>query len=164
VWDELDSAEAVNRLMASFGGFHDGCLREISVATETYVGEGLAMHCPSSLDTSALLLFQRSGGPVAAVEIQCREVMGFHLKPSAEGCDSIIMGGAIGLSRGAVRLAINFIGGPLTATANSRVFIPARSLEQPDLEVTAGSMAWRPLENSLGNQLRYRPQQKRVGA
>jgi hypothetical protein len=164
VWNELTSAEAINRLIVGFGGFHDACLREISVATETYVGEGMAMSCPSNLDTSVLLFFQRDAGPVSAVEIHCREVTGLHLKPSAEGCDSIIMGGAIGLAQGAVRLAVNFIAGPMRAVPNSRVYIPGRSFEQPDLEVTARSMVWRPLENSLGRVRRYRPQERGEGA
>jgi hypothetical protein len=159
VWNDLDSAEAIDRLLVGFGGFHDACLREISVATETYVGEGMAMSCPSNLDTSVRLFFQRGGATIPALEIDCREVTSLHLEPSAEGCDSIIAGGAIGLREGQVRLAVNFIGGPLKAAPDSRVFIPARPLERPDLEVTARSMSWRPLENSLGRARRYRPQE-----
>lgn len=164
MWNELDSPAAINRLIAAFGGFHDACLREISVATETYVGKDMAMRCPPNLDTSVLLFLQRGAAPVSAVEIHCREVTGLHLKPSPEGCDSIIMGGAIGLGQGAVRIAVNFIAGPMRAAPDSRIFIPARSFEQPDLELTARSVVWRPLENSLGKGRRYRPQEQGEGA
>jgi hypothetical protein len=164
MWSELDSPTAIDRLIVEFGGFHDACLREISVATETFVGEGLAMSCPPNLDTSVLLFFQRQAGSVSGIEISCREVTGLHFKPSPEGCDSIIMRGAIGLAQGMVRLAVNFVAGPLKAAPNSRTFIEARSFEQPDLEVTARSMVWRPLENSLGKARRYRTQEQGEGA
>lgn len=164
MWNELDSSAAINRLIVGFGAFHDACLREILVATETHIGEGMVMSCPPGLDTSVLLFFQGSAGPVSAVEISCREVTGLQLKPSAEGCDSIIMGGAVGLVEGGVRLAVNFVAGPLRAEPNSRIFIPARSFEEPDLEVTARSMAWRPLENSLGKGRRYQSPERGEGA
>lgn len=34
-WLLLDSHEAANNLLAQFNGFHDACLREVSLATET---------------------------------------------------------------------------------------------------------------------------------
>jgi hypothetical protein len=159
VWTELDSADAIASFLGSIGGFHDACLREISVSGETFVGEDHAMRCPPGLDTSAFLYFQGGAGPIPAIELACRQVTGLRLTPSPEGCDSIIMGGEVTRADGALRLAVNFVAGPLRSTPDSWRFTAARTYENPDLEVRARSMAWRSLENGLGKQLRYRSQE-----
>ena len=156
MWNRVDSQDSISHLLTAFGGFHDACLREVSVATETYVGEDLGMACPSHLDTSVLLFLQRQAGPLSAIEIECREVTLLQVRPSADGCDSIIMGGGITIVDGRVRLALNFVGGQLKGPPRGVTFIPARSHEHPDVEIAARYMAWRSLDNGLGNGLRYR--------
>ena len=155
MWASLDSQAAIEQLLSGFGGFHDACLREISVATETYVAESLAMHCPPHLDTSVLLFFQRQGRPLSAIEVRCEQVTGLHYTPSAEDCDSIVTSATLSLSDGVVRLAVHLIGGLLRGgPRGGALFNPIRT--QPDLEVTARSVSWRPIEAGLGNALRYR--------
>lgn len=154
MWTSLDSQAAIEQLLVGFGGFHDACLREISVATETYVAETLAMHCAPHLDTSVLLFFQRQVRPLSAIEIKCEQVTGLHYTPSAEDCDSIVMSGTLSLSGGEVRLAIHLVGGRLRGGPGS--VAPIRPRNQPDLEVTARSMSWRTVEAGLGSALRYR--------
>jgi hypothetical protein len=156
VWISLDSQVAIDRLATDFGGFHDACLREISVATETYVGENLSMTCPGSLDTSALLFLQSQNRALPAIEISCERVTGIRLTPTADGCDSIIMAGEISAHAKGYRVAFNFVGGSLKGPPNGSVLITARSFEEPDLAISAEAISWRPVEHGLGEALRYR--------
>lgn len=156
MWIALDSQQAVDDFGDRFGDFHDACLREVSLATETYVDEQGGMACPGHLDTSALLFFQSQNQSLPPIEVRCTGVTLFVLRPTAENCDSIIQSGRITLADGRSRLSVSFLGGPLIGPPDSVMLLPTRSHEDPDLEVVAQSMAWRPLEAALGDQLRYR--------
>ena len=156
MWNSLLSQAAIDQLLIDFGDFHDACLREISIATETYVADNLAMNCPPHLDTSVLLLFQRQARPLPALEIKCEEVSELHFTPTADGCDSIISSGTVSLADGGVRLAINFFGSPLQGLPGSSIFLRSRANKQSDLVIMARSVFWRSLEDGLGDKLRYR--------
>lgn len=156
MWINLDSQASIDKLLREFAGFHDACLREVSIATETYVAENLAMSCPGELDTSALLFLQGQNRALPAIEIKCERVTRIRITPTPDNCDSIISGGNITTNGKTFRLALNFMGGPLTGPPNSSIFIPAKQLDNADIEITAEAIAWRPLENSLGYQFRYR--------
>ncbi|HET6671151.1 MAG TPA: hypothetical protein VFH15_13060 [Pyrinomonadaceae bacterium] len=161
MWNNLLSQAAIDQLLIDFGDFHDACLREISIATETYVADNLSMNCPPHLDTSVFLLFQRQERPLPAIEIKCEAVSELHFIPTADGCDSIISSGSMSLAEGGVRLAINFFGSPLQGLPGSSIFFRSRANKQPDLVVMARSVSWRSLEEGLGDALRYR--QKEAG-
>lgn len=157
MWNSLLSQAAIDQLLIDFGDFHDACLREIAVSTETYVGEDLAMSCPPHLDTSVLLLFQRQARPLSVIEIKCEAVTDLHFTPTTDGCDSIISSGTLSLADGGVRLAINFFGAPLKSLPGSHIVMRSRADKQSDLVVTARSVFWRALQDGLGHSLRYRP-------
>lgn len=154
-WIPLSSPETIADFVSEFGGFHDGCLREAALATETYVDERRAMACPGHLDTSALLFFQRQSEELPAIELRCTGVIQFLLRPTPDNCDSIIIGGEVTADGQWLRLAVCFAGAPLTGPPNTFVELPHRSLEDPDLEVIAQAMAWRSLDGALGYKLRY---------
>jgi hypothetical protein len=156
MWIPLNSEQAIQALLSGFDRFADGCLREVSLATETYVNERLAMACPGHLDTSAFLYFQRQSGELSAIELRCEGVTAFRLRPTADGCDSIVSSGTITVEDETLRLAVSFVGGPLRGPPNSGMWLPTRSLADPDLEVVAQRMEWRAVDNGLGNHLRYR--------
>ena len=149
----------MDRLATDFGGFHDTCLREISVATETFIGENLSMACPGHLDTSALLFLQSQNRTLPAIEISCERVTSLRLSPTPDGCDSVIMDGEIKVVGKGCRIALNFIGGPLKGPPSGSVLIPAHSFDEPDLEISAGAMSWRPVQDGMGEALRYRKQE-----
>jgi hypothetical protein len=155
MWIPLSSSGAIADLLTNFGGFHDACLREVALATETYVDERRAMTFPGNLDTSALLYFQRQSQDFPAIELRCTGVTQFHLRPTPDNCDSIIVDGTVANDGKRLRLAVCFVGAPKTGPPNTWVELPHRSLEDPDLEVIAQSMAWRSLNDGLGNKLRY---------
>src|SRR5438105_4100888 len=157
MWIALTSERAVQELLQQFDGFHDGCLREVSLATETYVDERGAMACPGHLDTSALLYFQSQNRSLSAIEFRCDGVTAFRLRPTAEGCDSIVSSGTIDLQAESCRIAVRFVGGPLSGPPNTGVWLPARSPDDPDLEVVARRIEWRAIDNAFGDRPRYRP-------
>ena len=164
MWNSLLSQPAIDQLLHDFGGFHDACLREIPVATENYVSEDLGMSCPSHLDTSVLLSFQRQARPLSAIEIKCEEVTSLHFIPTADGCDSIVWGGTLSLAEGEILLAVNFVGGPMRGPPSGSLTIQSSSDEQPNLLVTAGKAYWRAIEDGLGDALRYRRSEGEAGA
>jgi hypothetical protein len=90
-WKPLTSQADCDKLMKLFGGFHDGCIREAHVWTETSVDNALGMGCPALLDTRARLLVQRQWKAPSAIELLFEEIVTFHFQPSAENCDSIIL-------------------------------------------------------------------------
>jgi hypothetical protein len=155
MWIPLSSSRAITDFLTEFGGFHDACLREVGIATETYVNERRVMACPGHLETSALLYFQRQSDHLPAIELRCTGITQFRLRPTPDNCDSIILAGAVAAEGERVRLAVCFAGGPLTGPPNTFVQLSERSLTDPDLEVVAQSIAWRSLNDALGNKLRY---------
>jgi hypothetical protein len=155
MWIPLSSSGAIADLLTEFGAFHDACLREVALATETYVDERRTMACPGHMDTSALLYFQRQSEDFPAIELRCTGVTQFRLRPTPDNCDSIIVDGTVTTDGEWLRLAVCFVGPPLRGPPNTFVEMPRRSLEDPDLEVIAQSMAWRSLDDALGDKLRY---------
>jgi len=160
MWIALNWQVALDDLIERFGGFHDSCLREVALSTETFVDERGAMACPGHLDTTALLYFQSQNRTLSAIEVRCTGVTHFRLRPTAEDCDSIISFGTVNLEGEWCRLALRFVGGPLTGRPNSEVWLPSGSSRDPDLEVVCRSAEWRTLEHAFGNGLRY---QHRIG-
>lgn len=156
-WLPLDSQEAANTLLAQFNGFHDACLREVSLATETYVvDERRAMSCPGRLDTSALLYFQGQGRNLSAIEVRCIGLSRFGLRPTADNHDSIISYRTVQLDGERCRIAVYFLGRPLIGSPNSWLEVVPSPPEDPDLEVLAQRIERRGLPNTFGNRLRYR--------
>lgn len=156
MWIAIDSQSSIDRLLRDFGGFHDSCLREVSIGTETYVGENLAMSCPGHLETSAYLFLQSQNRSLPAIEIKCERVTGIKITPTPDNCDSIITGGSITSDGKTYRIALNFMSGPMTGPPNSWISIQKKPYTEPDIEFTAESISWHPVDNGLGKQLRYR--------
>ncbi len=152
-WTTLDSQDAIDSLLDEFGGFHDACLRQILIGSETFVADNLGMACPGHLDTSALLFLQSQNRHLSAIEIKCEHVTGIRVTPSPDGCDSIITSGDIVREGDVYRLALSFIGLPLRGEPNSTISVPER--DQPEIEVTAQVMAWRPVPDGLGERPMY---------
>jgi hypothetical protein len=157
IWTNLDSQNAIASFLAEFGGFHDACLRQLLVSTETFVANNLSMSCPGHLDTTVLLFLQSQSGSLPAVEIKCERVTGVRIMPSPDGCDSIVMSGTIANEGEIYRLALHLMGAPLRGEPNSRIFVIES--DQPDIEVAAQAMAWRPAPDGLGERLLYVPRE-----
>ena len=81
-WNIIKDQDDVDSLMALFGGFHDGCLREAHLWTGHWVSNDLAMTCPDSLDNCIRILVQRQFKDPFAIELLFGEVARFNLVPS----------------------------------------------------------------------------------
>lgn len=90
MWTLIQSDQDAIHLLDVFGGFHDGCIREMHVWTETWVSDDLGMACPTHRDVRIRVLFQRQFRNPSAIEMVFDQVVGMHLVPSPENYCSII--------------------------------------------------------------------------
>ncbi len=94
-WNHIVSKADADKLLDIFGGFHDGCLREVHIWTQSWVAPDLRMQCASDLDTRIRFYVQRQFRNPSAIELLFEQVVGFHLQPSAQNYDSIIFGATL---------------------------------------------------------------------
>jgi hypothetical protein len=73
--------------MRTFGDFHDGCLREAHIWTESFVDTEMRMSVASDLETRVRLLIQRQWRDPSAIELLFEEVTALHLRPSPQDYD-----------------------------------------------------------------------------
>jgi hypothetical protein len=156
-WTPLETLEAVAHLMERFHGFHDACLRDASLVTETFIDAAGAFHDDGRLDTAAVLFFQSQDAPERAIELRCAGVSLFKVVPTGGNRDSILTTAVFGPCPEGYRLGLYFVGLPLKAEPNSwlhRRVDPDH--EEPAIDIVAASMAWRPVSNALGPVVRHR--------
>lgn len=91
-WNKLNDRIEVERFMEHFGRFHDSCLKELYMWTETSVDEEFSMRMSIELDSCVRVLFQRQVPEPSAIELLFKGVSQFHIVPGAEGYNSIILG------------------------------------------------------------------------
>lgn len=89
-WIEIKDSKDIENLLDKFGRFHDSCLKELFMWTESYVDENLSMGMSTELDTNVRILFQRQYHDPSAIEILFEGVTQFHVVPSPINYDSII--------------------------------------------------------------------------
>ena len=100
MWNSVVTAHDAANLTKLFGGFHDGCIREVQIWTETSVESNLRMSCPPYLDSKLRIYFQRQSPSPSALELQFEELVEFHYTPTPDNYDSIILHAEITLEAG----------------------------------------------------------------
>lgn len=100
MWNVLTTEQDAKILSDLFGDFHDGCIREAHVWTETSVAQNLTMTCPTNLDTHVRIYFQRQFASPSAIELLFDEVVGMQLTSSPDDSDSIIWSASISFETG----------------------------------------------------------------
>ena len=146
-WNIIKDQDDVDSLMALFGGFHDGCLREAHLWTGHWVSNDLAMTCPDSLDNCIRILVQRQFKDPSAIELLFEEVTRFNLVPTPENYESIISGAT------------------LSVQGSTAYWSPTEGwwLDSPSRDevtwVSAKRLRWRRVE-WLGEELHYGPKEK----
>lgn len=88
MWVEIKDQTDIDKLLDSFGYFHDSCLRDIYISTREFVDEKLAMHIDNRL--IGLLLFQRQFEPNAVLELKFEEIERFNFLPFNETENAVI--------------------------------------------------------------------------
>ena len=101
------------------------------------------MSCPAHLDTRARLLVQRQWKDPSAIELLFEQIVTFHLQPSAENYDSIILSAETLCSDGTFYWAD--LGGwtPESPTRDEATWIAAKKV------------SWRDASEWMGSDLRY---------
>jgi hypothetical protein len=154
-WIPLDSEEGVAALWEGFADFHDACLRDATLATETFVDEARGMHCPGHLDTTLTLFFQSQSAGHAAIELRCEGVSSFRFEATPDGCESILTASAFSQQGDVYRLGLSFSGAPVKGPPNGVIHIHRDAGEAPDIEIAARLFSWRPLPAALGPVVRH---------
>lgn len=89
-WSELKNQSDIKEFMDTFGSFHDSCLKELYMWTETYVNKELSMSMTDEMDSCVRILFQRQDNDPSAIELFFKCVKECHILSREEGMDSII--------------------------------------------------------------------------
>ncbi|WP_421381849.1 hypothetical protein ACOJQI_21220 [Bacillus salacetis] len=142
-WAEIKTSKNIEDLLESFGAFHDSCLKELYMSTESYVDENLSMGMSAELDTSVRMLFQRQARNPSAIELLFEGVTQFHIVPSPINHDSIIYDAKLILHNGLFYWTDDCEWEPENNTDGSNRWISAKRLK------------WRDASSWMGKQNRY---------
>ena len=143
-WQELKNSGDIENLLDTFGGFHDSCLKELYMWTESYVDDNLSMGMSiEELDTNVRILFQRQYRNPSAIELLFEGVTQFHIVPSPINYDSIIYDAKLILHEGLFYWADNYDWEPGDTTFVSNSWISSERLK------------WRDVSSWMGEQNRY---------
>ena len=84
-WHTLQSQPDVDRLMHTYRGFHDSCLKELVVQTREYVDERLAMHFDNR--TVVKLRFQSQYSENSTLELLFEDIVAFNWMQDERNAD-----------------------------------------------------------------------------
>jgi hypothetical protein len=140
-WLSLAEAAELENLMLRFGNFHDGCVREIHIATGHYVDQDLSM----TVDwrTNVRMLVQRQYRDPSAIELRFDSVISMHLSPPPPNCESIIIDAAF------------FVRDGIYYWADNSLWKPERACDGNTTWIAARHVYWRDASDWLGPRPRY---------
>lgn len=142
-WNKINSSTDIENFMDLFGGFHDSCLKELYMSTETFVDEDLSMSMSVNLDTCVRVLFQRQDRDPSAIELLFKGVTHFHIHPREDGQDSIIYGAKLVLKEG------------LFYWAEDEDWQIDQPFLHPVSWISAKEVHWRDASSWMGEEQRY---------
>lgn len=142
-WHEIKSQSDADHLMERFGSFHDGCIREVHIWTDTWVNPDLSMSISPGLDVSMRLHIQRQYRNPMAIELFFEKVTRFNLVPTPENCDSIIIAATMIVRDGLIYWAP--LGNWDHTIANC----------DNDTWVSGKKLRWREVDNWIGKNVHY---------
>jgi hypothetical protein len=88
-WFEINNKDDAQNLLIKFGGFHDGCLKELKYISGEYVYKELSMMAVNSLRKLSII-FQRQWENPSAIEMIFEGLVRINLVPSIPNNDGII--------------------------------------------------------------------------
>jgi hypothetical protein len=137
-WKELKDNNDIDNFIDAFGGFHDSCLKELYMWTESYVDENLSMGMSADLDTNVRILFQRQCSNPSAIELLFEGVTQFHIVPSPINHDRIIYEAKLILHEGLFYWAVGDEWEPNNFNQGTNSWISARNLKWRDVSLWMG--------------------------
>lgn len=94
MWNIIQSQKDADNLLTAFGGFHDGCIKEIKYRSGEYVAENLSM-MPYNTKRELCVIFQRQWEKSCVIEVIFSKLIQMNLSPRDEQYDGIIYGASI---------------------------------------------------------------------
>ena len=88
MWTEIKDQSDIDKLLESYGYFHDSCLRDVYISTREFIDEKLTMHFENKLTAS--LLFQRQFRSPTVLELKFEDIEQFNFKPFDETTNAVI--------------------------------------------------------------------------
>ncbi|SHG82465.1 hypothetical protein [Ornithinibacillus halophilus] len=142
-WNEINNKKDIDVFMETFGGFHDSCLKELHMSTDSFVGDELGMAVPLGLDTKVRILFQKQSRNPSAIELYFEEVTEMHIHPRGENQDSIIYDATLIQRDGLFYWADEYGWDPDNYTVGRNSWIAAKKVK------------WRDVSSWMGQTNRY---------
>jgi len=90
-WIDINNEEDIEVFMSLYGGFHDGCIKEIKYISGMYVNEDLSMRATNS-ERNLSIIFQRQFKNPTVIEMMFEKIECLSLNPWNEEYDGIIYG------------------------------------------------------------------------
>lgn len=140
-WNEIKTTDDIKNLQMLFGGFHDSCLKELYLWTDSYVDEELSMAMSSG--TNVRILFQRQFENFSAIELLFEGVTQFHMTPSPEDYDSIINGATL------------LFEDELFYWTDDSSWRPKKSIDYDVNLISSKGLKWRDVSSWMGEKMRY---------
>jgi len=140
-WNEIKTIEDIENLFMLFGGFHDGCLKELYLWTDSYVDEELSMAMSSG--TNVRILFQRQIENISAIELLFESVTQFHMSPPPVNYDSVIYDATL------------LFEDELFYWADDSSWSPNKSIDYDVSWISSKRLKWRDASSWIGRKMRY---------
>lgn len=143
MWYPLKDKQSIKHLLTKYDGFHDSCLKEMMIHTNSYVDEDYHMQVEPTM--TAYFYFQSQLDlPYPVIEMKFEDVVECHLIPNSKYFDAIVLDVTLAIYNGAVYWA------------NSPDFTPEKPIYQKGLYwISAKQAFWRPMEKGFGSDNRY---------
>jgi hypothetical protein len=140
-WNEIKTTEDIKKLQMLFGGFHDSCLKELYLWTDSYVDKDLSMAMTSG--TNVRILFQRQFENTSAIELLFEGVKQFHMSPPPEDSDSVIYGASL------------FIEDELIYWGDDSSWSLKKNINSDVSWISSKRLRWRDVSSWIGEKMRY---------
>ena len=140
-WNHVETQSDADRLLETFGGFHDGCLHELHLWTGYSVNAEFMMTCATESGLGIRILVQRQGDSPSAIEMLFTGVRRLSVVDRVN-YDSIIYSATLLVRDGLIYWATDDDWLPESPKADQTTFVSAQHL------------AWRDASDWMGDSFR----------
>lgn len=142
-WKEIKNESEIDQLQKLFGYFHDSCLKELSMSTESYVNEDLSMSVPDHPHIKVRMLFQRQFSNPSAIELLFEGVTKLCISSNPKMSEDIIYDAKLLYKQGQYYWI------------NTCDWEPGENHRDDVSWISAGGVKWRDVSQWMGNKQRY---------
>jgi hypothetical protein len=144
-WHEIKDTDDIQKFLEIFGLFHDSCIKELHLITESYVQHDLSMVFPQGKETKVYILFQRQFKNPSAIEVLFDEIDILHIWGGLPGYTKEIFGSTLLIQEG------------LFYWADQEGWVP-NDKQNESSWISARKVKWRDVSDWMGDTVRYENQ------